>query len=149
MQGVANRRSICSKDGYNTGVNNFDYFGGQTWRIFAHELAHNFGAEHSFEDGKYMTGGIMDYGDGKLGGSYQFNTQYRKDQMCETINTHVQSCPQGFQSLEPACGNGMIDDGETCECSNKKKKLSILQWMPASTGENVLSRGSEGGLLFD
>ena len=31
--------------------------------------------------------GIMDYGDGKLNGIYQFNTRYRKQEMCQAMNS--------------------------------------------------------------
>ena len=31
--------------------------------------------------------GIMDYGDGKLDGVYQFNTRYRKQEMCRQMNS--------------------------------------------------------------
>lgn len=57
----------------------------------AHELGHNLGAEHSFEKGVASTGGIMDYGDGTLDGVYQFNTQYRKKEVCKYLDRRVQS----------------------------------------------------------
>jgi hypothetical protein len=38
----------------------------------------------------------MDYGDGKLNGEYQFNTRYRKDQMCRTVNSVVNRCQGKF-----------------------------------------------------
>ena len=50
----------------------FHFFSG-TWTVNAHEAGHIFGAEHSFENGQGTTGGIMDYGDGKYNGVYQFN----------------------------------------------------------------------------
>ena len=31
---------------------------------FAHEVGHNFGCDHAFDEGQGRTGGIMDYGDG-------------------------------------------------------------------------------------
>jgi hypothetical protein len=39
---------------------------------------HNFAAQHTFQNGQGSTGSIMDYGDGKLNGEYQFHTTYSK-----------------------------------------------------------------------
>lgn len=61
----------------------------QTWVVVAHELAHNFGgAGHSFEKGRGRTGGLMDYGDGKIEGTYEFGVQ-RKDEFCSSISSYV------------------------------------------------------------
>ena len=72
--------------GYNTGVT---HRGFNTWKTLAHEIGHSFGAHHSFEEGQGKTGGIMDYGDGKYEGEYQFNTQYRKSEICNVISNAV------------------------------------------------------------
>jgi len=68
---------------------------GGAWLIFAHELGHNFAGKHSFEAGKGRTGGIMDYGNGKLNGHYQFNTRYRKKEICEYLNKWKDNCGSG------------------------------------------------------
>ena len=64
VAGVAYVGTIC-RGARNTGVN---WDTGRQWKVFAHELGHNFGAHHSFEQGKGRTGGVMDYGDGTLNG---------------------------------------------------------------------------------
>lgn len=64
----------------------------QAWDTFAHELGHNLNGSHSFEEGQGVTGGIMDYGNGKLNGHYQFNTKYRKTDMCGHINKFGPRC---------------------------------------------------------
>merc|ERR1712232_680762 len=79
----------------NTGVNQLH--NSMSWLTFAHELGHNFGGDHTFEEGQGKTGGIMDYGDGKLNGEYQFNTQYRKSEMCRTIQNRKWSCAGNFE----------------------------------------------------
>ena len=140
-QGLAHMGGMCSKDGQNTAVTYFDFAGGETWRIFAQELGHNFGAHPSFEKGIGKTGGIMDYGDGKLNGVYQFNTEFRKAEMCKTINTHVQNCPQGFQALEPVCGNGILDDGETCECRNGENSCQYCDGCQLQPGKMCSPEG--------
>mmetsp|Transcript_3966 Transcript_3966/g.7075 ORF Transcript_3966/g.7075 Transcript_3966/m.7075 type:complete len:759 (-) Transcript_3966:320-2596(-) len=64
----------------------------QAWDTFAHELGHNFNGSHSFEEGQGNTGGIMDYGDGKLDGHYQFNSKYRKTDMCGHLDKFGPQC---------------------------------------------------------
>jgi hypothetical protein len=77
-----------------------------SWKTFAHEIGHNFGAQHSFEDGQGKTGGIMDYGDGKLAGIYQFNTKYRKNEICKVV--------------KKAMSAGWFSFGNTKKCFDKK-----------------------------
>jgi len=77
------------KKGYNMAAGKWQ--NPTSWKTFAHELGHNFAAEHSFEEGNGKTGGIMDYGDGKLNGHYQFNTKYRKQEVCKHVN-EITSC---------------------------------------------------------
>merc|ERR1719410_1106354 len=76
----------------------------KTWDTFAHELGHNFGAGHSFEMGEGKTGGIMDYGDGKLNGVYQFNTRFRKQEVCGRLSSIKQGCGENFISIEGLTG---------------------------------------------
>ena len=91
--GLASMGTMCQpRWGFNTGANYYSY---QTWLTFAHELGHNMNADHSFERGQGRTGGIMDYGNGKLNGKYQF-TDYRKQEMCRTLARHVDKCEGKF-----------------------------------------------------
>jgi len=93
--GLAYVGTICGGS-YATGSNKI-HGGNSPWLTFAHELGHNFRGKHSFEDGQGKTGGIMDYGDGKLNGHYQFNTKYRKTQVCGKLNSVVNKCSGHFQ----------------------------------------------------
>lgn len=98
--GLAYVNSLCHGS-HNTGVNQLRQIGDKTvvessWLTFAHELGHNLGGKHSFEQGQGSTGGIMDYGDGKLNDEYQFNTRHRKTEMCKAMAGSVNSCQGKF-----------------------------------------------------
>merc|ERR1712019_123036 len=93
-----NGYGICNKNGYNTGISRFY---GRYWQTFAHELGHNFGGFHSFEEGQGQTGGLMDYGDQRLNGVYQFNTKHRKAEMCALVDSRVSQCGDNFKTSGP------------------------------------------------
>lgn len=104
-------------------------FSSSTWKTVAHEIGHNFGASHSFEEGQGRTGGIMDYGNGYLNGEYQFNSKYRKDEVCGEISSSMgsnyQSVKNCWSTYQTECGNGIIEEGEDCDdnssCCNSCK----------------------------
>jgi len=73
------------------------------WQTFAHELGHQLGAGHSFEEGTGNTGGIMDYGDGKLNGIYQFHTKYRKEQMCAMFQKLTGTFSDKWNTVKLSC----------------------------------------------
>jgi len=102
LMGMAYVEVLCwYKNGYNTGANKWQ--APTSWFVYAHELGHNFGGKHSFEEGQGKTGGVMDYGDGKLNGHYQFNTKYRKNEICKHLRS-INSCDRfkkGVQSPSP------------------------------------------------
>jgi len=88
------------------------------WLTVAHETGHNFGAQHTFQEGEGMTGGIMDYGDGTLNGVYQFNTKYSKSQMCaeiQSVTSNSAISPYCLADYAPTCGNGVVERGEQCD----------------------------------
>lgn len=88
--------TVCQRGGYNTGMNKFVHLY-NLWMVVTHEIGHNFGARHSFEEGLRKTGGVMDYGNGKLNGHYQFNSKYRKKEVCGKLNRVVDKCGGNFQ----------------------------------------------------
>lgn len=97
-----------------------------TWITVAHEIGHNFGAQHSFEEGTGVTGGIMDYGSAeqlKIDGEFQFNTEYRKPEVCAEISSQIQSSVRGaecFEVFESICGDGFKDDSEECDAPDSE-----------------------------
>jgi len=105
--GLAYVGTVCGGN-YATGINwKSKGLSGKTWKTFAHELGHNIGASHTFEEGKGKTGGIMDYGGmirgytGGWSGEVQFNKQYRKDDVCVDLKKQLPICKRAktFMSL--------------------------------------------------
>jgi len=113
----------------------------RTWITFAHEVGHNFGGEHSFELGKGRTGGIMDYGDGTLNGAFQFNSHFRKFQMCHTMNQALKRCRSAIWLHDGECGNGVLTDAEECECKNGSKSCAFCHDCTLEKGKSCTPHG--------
>lgn len=87
----------------------------------AHEIGHNFGADHTFQQGQGKTGGLMDYGDGQYpvgSGIYQFNSVYNKPEICAHLTSAITTTgisPYCWANYAPVCGNGVVEKGEQCD----------------------------------
>lgn len=66
--------------------------------------------------------GIMDYGDGFYNDVEQFNTKYRKEQICGAVDAALQErCGGGLVVAHAViCGDSLVehDSGEECECAD-------------------------------
>jgi len=116
--GVAYVDTLC-QNSFNSGVSRYSV---NTWRTFAHEVGHGFGAVHSFENGMGRTGGIMDYGNGKLLNTnvYRFN-ELREKEVCDRLSkAKLDKCPylQRIENHSPSCGDGFLEGNEQCECDD-------------------------------
>jgi len=104
--GTAFVGTLCSTN-YNMGISRLSM---TLWRTLAHEVGHVFGASHSFEYGQGRTGGIMDYGNGKLltgtegAGKYGMNP-LRREEFCGGIKKVIDQCPRFISNSLPRTEN--------------------------------------------
>lgn len=124
--GIAYLGVLCSR---NVGAGLTSYLNSGTnkgtWKTFAHEIGHNFQGSHSFEEGQGKTGGIMDYGNGTYKGVYQFNTKYRKTEICKHVDTVVRSKTGSKVCFLNGKGNGSL-------VQNYQWKISSTEKWPCS-----------------
>jgi len=121
-------------------------FSSNQWLTSAHEIGHNFGAQHTFQLGQGATGGIMDYGDGRLDGLFQFNTVYSQAEVCAEVRATQNQVNLGLMgSMAPfcltpfvaSCGNGVVEPGEECD------DTSACCGSPSSSNACKLTSGSQ------
>jgi len=81
-----------------------------SWRTFAHEFGHAIGLQHTFQNGVGHTGGLMDYGNGRLfqilpNKPYGFNAEFSGDVMCERLNAAKTNCgfPKALKQAPQRC----------------------------------------------
>merc|ERR1712087_10953 len=82
--------------------------------------------------------GIMDYGDGKLNGVYQFNTQYRKAQMSNELTSKKPRCGNLFAAISGSGGNGGSGSG-TCADEDGNCRF-YTQYCSAENGKAVCKK---------
>ncbi len=90
-----------------------------SWWVFAHEMGHHIGAQHSFENGVGTTGGLMDYDTTPLDGAWQFNSAFQKNPVCTHIQRALtQSCPF-FSKIIPIkpIDDDSDDDNDTTDAT--------------------------------
>mmetsp|Transcript_1304 Transcript_1304/g.1904 ORF Transcript_1304/g.1904 Transcript_1304/m.1904 type:complete len:87 (-) Transcript_1304:308-568(-) len=60
----------------------------------------------------------MDYGTRTINGVYQFNSKYRRTELCERLTEKIpsQQCAPFLTSIPQVCGDGILSPLEECEC---------------------------------
>eukprot|EP00729_Bicosta_minor_P006454 gene6454-35565_t len=133
----------------NIGVSYLDPVVDETWLTIAHEIGHNFNAEHSFEEGKGTTGGIMDYGNfdsNVYKDVHQFNTKYRKAEMCSIVDHYIkEQCPH-IRKLEPGPPPSPSPPASTYPASTSTRTTSSSSaHVAACIGDPINYDGGFGG----
>lgn len=131
--GIAWLSAVCNQaTQYQGSVVSHYYDGTIDWSVFAHELGHTFGADHTFEEGQGSTGGIMDYSFLPNDANARFNTQYRFQEVCANMRT--------TQSVEHFHGTGAVSfDFVTDGCLSTASDQIVIK--------NVLT-GNEPSMLI-
>jgi len=132
--GIATINGLCEGFGRSTSLT---YLRSFTWKTFAHEIGHNIGARHSFENGTTITGGIMDYGNGLYNGKYMFH-KYRHQEICKKLKKSMNDpeCSKYF-STDP-----VVPKSQKTQCINKNGTFKTTRDMCLSAnGMGYCSHG--------
>mmetsp|Transcript_25627 Transcript_25627/g.31504 ORF Transcript_25627/g.31504 Transcript_25627/m.31504 type:complete len:658 (+) Transcript_25627:779-2752(+) len=136
--------TLCGNtEGSNTGVSSVTP---TPWLTFAHEIGHNFGARHSFENGQGQTGGIMDYGSGRFDGEYQFIDE-RQHEICpelefaihSTVCNYERNSRAGnfFSEFHPDCKN--ISSTQLCDAGVCRSGICTPKVVELLVGNSIIN----------
>ena len=138
--GLAYFSTMCSNaNGQNAGVTYTSPNGpSSTWITFAHEVAHNLGAPHPFQNDRSLKGtfgGLMDYNDRtalQTDGTQMlaFNTDTTRDHMCAHVNSKIwSSVCKGHIGADTGCDmcNGVCRN-ETCYRAESTGCFNLQFW---------------------
>ena len=102
-----------NQPGYRHAVSNLT---NPTWLTFIHELGHNFGMSHTFDEGQGNTGGFMDYNNGPWIDEFSWNPQYTLNEFEAEVNSApIAACSSigtpivDFETVELVCINSPIE----------------------------------------
>ena len=102
-----------NQPGYRHAVSNLT---NPTWLTFIHELGHNFGMNHTFDDGQGNTGGFMDYNNGPWIDEFSWNPQYTLNEFETEVNSApIATCSSigtplvDFETVELVCINSPVE----------------------------------------
>ena len=132
---------------------------GGTWKVFAHEIAHNLGAGHPFSDSSQYgySGGLMDYQcnsadcanntyakDIRIQGEWQFNSTTNKNKICSTLTNVISKNCKWINAYTPTCGNGIIETNEACECQDLSTSCTNCKDCAFAAANSVCSPDARG-----
>ncbi|GBG23931.1 Zinc metalloproteinase-disintegrin-like cobrin [Hondaea fermentalgiana] len=95
-----------------------------SFRVVSHEMGHTIaGMPHTMENGVRNTGGLMDYGSGRIRGTkrYAYNLLGRERSCYRTNNAfaRIPQCPYWRNATgDLACGDRFLLPEEECECED-------------------------------
>lgn len=110
----------------NSGFTSFVNFGklqppAVTSTIFAHEVGHNFGAEHDSNVPPLNSQGYYIMAAQTVDGSQPNNRKFSPGRSVPAMNALVESKGGCFQSQTATCGNGVQEKDEACDCGSAQQ----------------------------